>query len=244
VETLGVVSDSLSVSESVHLDSGFRTAGSPWVLFALGFGGRACRPTAPYQITAGDAASLAAAACFAAPPPKVIIDTDYNTISDDGEVGIMASQLYAQGVIDFLGFTLPTGNQWRDQEVSDCLKAVERLGVERRVRIHPGSQYPLVHNYKDYLYEKFFFPNASDYVGAYSAPQPGLGQLVPPPGGFATHTKPSRIDAVDFLVQKIHKYPHEVTIFAIGPLTNIAMAIRKDPTIAPLIIAGSISTLH
>jgi inosine-uridine nucleoside N-ribohydrolase len=90
-------------------------------------------------------------ACFAGPPPKVIIDTDYNTISDDGQVGIMASQLYAQGVIDFLGFTIPTGNAWRDQEVSDCLKAVERLGVEHRARIHPGSQYPLVHDYKEYL---------------------------------------------------------------------------------------------
>jgi purine nucleosidase len=178
---------------------------------------------------------LSATACFAAPPPKVIIDTDYNTISDDGQVGIMASQLYAQGAIDFLGFTIPTGNQWRDQEVSDCLKAVERLGVEHRVRIHPGSQYPLVHDYKDYLYEKFLFPNASDYVGAYSAPQPSPGQLVPPPDGFATHTKPSRVDAVDFLIQKIHKYPHEVTILAIGPLTDIAMAIRQDPTIVPLV---------
>jgi purine nucleosidase len=84
--------------------------------------------------------------------PKVIIDTDYNTIGDDGQVGAMASQLYGQGVIDLLGFTIVSGNQWRDQEVVDCLKAVERMGVEHRVKVYVGSQYPLVHDYKAYLY--------------------------------------------------------------------------------------------
>src|ERR1700739_1290697 len=82
------------------------------------------------------------ATCLAG-PPKVIIDTDFNTISDDGQVAVMAAQLYAQGVIDLLGFTIPSGNQWRDQEVSDCLKAVERLGIEHLVKVHVGSQYPL-----------------------------------------------------------------------------------------------------
>ena len=30
-------------------------------------------------------------------PPKIIIDTDFNTIGDDGQVAVMAAQLYAQG---------------------------------------------------------------------------------------------------------------------------------------------------
>jgi purine nucleosidase len=90
------------------------------------------------------------AACLAS-PPKVIIDTDFNTISDDGQVAVMAAQLYAEGTIDLLGFTIASGNQWRDQEVSDCLKAVERLGIERLVGVYVGSQYPILHDYKDYL---------------------------------------------------------------------------------------------
>jgi purine nucleosidase len=76
--------------------------------------------------------------CLANPskvsPPKVIIDTDFNTIFDDGQVGAMAAQLFADGTIDLLGFTIATGNEWRDQEVAECLKAVERMGIEKYVK--------------------------------------------------------------------------------------------------------------
>jgi inosine-uridine nucleoside N-ribohydrolase len=178
--------------------------------------------------------SLGAMPCFA-DPAKVIIDTDFNTIGDDGQVAAMAAQLYAQGTIDLLGFTIPSGNQWRDQEVSDCLKAVERLGIENTVRVYVGAQYPLLHDYKSYLYEVHLFGKPIDYVGAYEHPQPSPNQLVPPPDGFATHTKPARQDAVDFIIETIHRYPHEVTILEIAPPTNVALAIRKDPTIVPLI---------
>ena len=172
--------------------------------------------------------------CLAS-PPKVIIDTDFNTISDDGQVAVMAAQLFAQGTIDLLGFTIASGNQWRDQEVSDCLKAVERLGIENRVKVYVGSQYPILHDYKDYLYEQQLFGPPIDYVGAYSQPQPNPKKLVPPPDGFATHTRPAKTNAVDFIINTIHRYPHEVTILEIAPPTNLGLAFRKDPTIIPLI---------
>jgi inosine-uridine nucleoside N-ribohydrolase len=171
-----------------------------------------------------------------ADPPKVIIDTDFNTIGDDGQVAVMAAQLFAEGTIDLLGFTIPSGNHWRDQEVSDCLKAVERLGIEDRVKVYVGAQYPLLHDYKSYLYEVQLFGPRTQYVGAYAKTQPaGPGDLVPPPDGFATHTRPAKEDAVDFIIETIHRFPHEVTILEIAPPTNMALAIRKDPTIVPLI---------
>lgn len=113
-------------------------------------------------------------------PPKVIIDTDFNTMFDDGQVAVMAAQLYSKGAIDLLGFTIATGNQWRDQEVSDCLKAVERLGIEYRAKVYMGSQYPLLHNYQSFLYEQLLFGQPIDYVGAYAGPQPTPSQIVPP----------------------------------------------------------------
>jgi inosine-uridine nucleoside N-ribohydrolase len=176
---------------------------------------------------------LGATSCLA-DPPKVIIDTDFNTMGDDGQVAVMAAQLFAQGSIDLLGFTIPSGTQWRDQGVADCLKAVERMGIEHRVKVYVGAQYPLLHDFNSYRLELLKF-GGTDYVGAYSNPQPGPGDLVAPLDGFATHTKPAKKDAVRFLIDTIHRYPHEVTILAIGPLTNVALAIREDPTIVPLI---------
>jgi inosine-uridine nucleoside N-ribohydrolase len=179
--------------------------------------------------------SVVNATASLARPPKLIIDTDFNTLGDDGQVGAMAAQLYAEGVIDLLGFTIPSGNQWRDQEVSDCLKAVERMGIENRVKVYIGAPYPLLHDYKAYLYEQQLFGKAIDYVGAYATPQPDPHHLVPPPDGFAVHTRPAKEDAVDFIIQSVHRYPNEVSILAIGPLTNIAIAVRKDPSVIPLI---------
>ena len=50
----------------------------------------------------------------------------------------------------------------------------------------------------------------------------------------------------DLIIELVHKYPHEVTLIPIGPLTNIALAVSKDPSIVPLvkdivIMGGSIS---
>ena len=179
--------------------------------------------------------SLVSAQLAPAHTPKVIIDTDFNTIFDDGQAVVMAAQLHAQGVINLLGLTVASGNEWRDQEVVETLKAVERLGIEKSVPVYVGSQYPLLHDFKSFLFEQVVSGPPIDYVGAYAGPQPGPNDLVPPPDGFAQHTKPATQDAVDFMIDTIHRYPHEVTILEIAPPTNLALAIRKDPTIVPLI---------
>jgi inosine-uridine nucleoside N-ribohydrolase len=167
--------------------------------------------------------------------PKVIIDTDFNTIGDDGQVAAMAAQLHARGAIDLLGLTVASGNQWLNQGVSDALKAVERLGIERGVKVYVGAQYPLLHDYKSYLYEQMVVGPPVDYVGAFASAPTAPDRLVPPPDGFATHTRPAELDAVDFIIETVHRYPHEVTILEIAPPTNLALAIRKDPSIVPLI---------
>ena len=55
-------------------------------------------------------------------PPKVILDTDFNTISDDGQALAMLAQLDAAGKLDLLGMTVATGNAWLGQETSGALK--------------------------------------------------------------------------------------------------------------------------
>lgn len=52
--------------------------------------------------------------------------------------------------------------------------------------------------------------------------------------------------APDLIIQMVHDSPHEITLVPVGPLTNIALAVEKDPSIVPLVkevilMGGSIS---
>lgn len=167
-------------------------------------------------------------------PLSVILDTDFNTIGDDGQAFAMAAQLHAAGSIHLLGVTIVAGNQYLDQGVSDALRAVERMGVSREVGVYPGANSPFLHTYAAYQLERGTFGNATRYVAAYTSP-PGSQPLVPPPDGFAAFTAPKPQHAVDFIIKAVRSRPHEVVILALGPLTNIALAITQDPGIVPLL---------
>ena len=50
----------------------------------------------------------------------------------------------------------------------------------------------------------------------------------------APHTRPRDDDAAHFLIAQVRAHPHQVTICALGPLTNIALALAIDPHFAEL----------
>ena len=164
---------------------------------------------------------------------KVVMDTDFNTMGDDGQAFVMLVQAMREGKIDLLGLTIVSGNQWRDQEVADALRAVERMGVADRIGVHPGADLPLLHDPATLEPEQRLF--GKGYAGAWREPAPSPKELTAPPDGFAKTTRPSPVDAVDFLVATIMANPHEITVLALGPLTNLALAVRKSPQIVPLI---------
>jgi inosine-uridine nucleoside N-ribohydrolase len=69
---------------------------------------------------------------------------------------------------------------------------------------------------------------------------------VPPLAEGMPATKAIEEDAAHFLVRQVRAHPHEVTIYAAGPMTNIALAIRIDPEFAELtkgivIMGGSLN---
>ena len=181
-------------------------------------------------------AALATAAPTADVPPrtreKVILDTDFTTTGDDGMVAIMAAQLHAQGAIELLGITVVAGNEWLQQEVADALRAVERLGIADTVGVYAGARYPLVHDYRALEQERALWGVGGSW---YRHPEPPDDALVLPLDGFATATRVQPKHAVDFIVDSITQLPHEVTLLAIGPLTNLALAIRTHPEIVPLV---------
>jgi inosine-uridine nucleoside N-ribohydrolase len=162
---------------------------------------------------------------------KVILDSDYTTIGDDGQVGVMAMQLHAEGVINLLGITVVASNQWLPQEVSDALKAVERMGLTDKVGVYAGARYPLVHDYKT-MDERDLYNVGGSW---YRKPEPPDDAVIPPLDGFATKAKVQPLHAANFIIDTVKRYPHEVTLLAIGPATNIALAIRLAPEIVPLI---------
>jgi inosine-uridine nucleoside N-ribohydrolase len=178
-------------------------------------------------------ASGVATAAPTAAPQKIIIDTDFTTTGDDGQVLIMAAQLYAQGRIDLLGITTVAGNGWLNQETSDALKAVERMGIADRVGVYAGAHDPLLHDHATILQENALF---GGYIGgSWNRPEPADDHLTAPLDGFATTVKVQQQHAVEFMIDTIRKYPHQVTILSIGPMTNLALAIRLHPEIVPLI---------
>src|ERR1700709_1444534 len=78
--------------------------------------------------------------------PKVIMDSDFNTMGDDGQLFAMTTQLMAQGKVNLLGLTVVTGNDWLLQEQADAQKAVDGGKVRYFECVCRGANYPLQYN--------------------------------------------------------------------------------------------------
>jgi len=168
---------------------------------------------------------------------KIIFDTDFATTNDDGQTLIMAAQLHQEKRIELLGVTVVTGNNWLQQELADALWAVERLGIGDEVGVYAGALYPLVHDPKGLKAERELFGfGGAHHRTSFHRPEPqSQADLEVPPGGFAQNTRPRSQHGVDFIIDTVRANPGEVSLLVIGPVTNIAMAIRKAPDIVPLI---------
>jgi inosine-uridine nucleoside N-ribohydrolase len=144
----------------------------------------------------------------------------------------MAAQLHAAKTIDLLGVTVVAGNEWLPQEVAEALRAVERLGIDAEVGVYSGARYPLVHDYKAVAQERALWGVGGSW---YRRPEPADNELIAPFDGFARRAHVQSEHAVNFIIDTIKKHPHEVTLLVIGPVTNVALAIRMNPEIVPLI---------
>lgn len=169
-------------------------------------------------------------------PQKVIFDTDFNLFGDDGQAFVLAAQAHAAGRIQILGMTLVAGNTWIEEQRPIAAKAVERVGLEADIPVFAGADRPLLHSQASFEEEKALLGVGDGYYGAWSHPKPkSEADIALSPDGAAQHTKIQEKHAVDFIIETVRANPGQVTILAIGPITNIALAIRKAPDIVPLI---------
>ena len=134
--------------------------------------------------------------------------------------------------IEVLGITVVSGDAWRDEEVAHTLRLLEIIG-RRDIPVVPGAAFPLVRTRDEaQIWQERYGKVA--YAGAWDERWWHEPFVVPALPEGAPTSKPADEDAAHFMVRMVRKYPHEVTIYEGGPMTNTALAIALDPQFAEL----------
>ena len=139
-------------------------------------------------------------------PKRIIFDTDPGI--DDACAILLA---LASPEVSVEGLSVVHGNCSLEQATTNALSVLE-LANAARIPVVKGCELPLVQ-------PSLLAPETHGDTGLGYAKLPS-----PRTGHIAQH-------AIDFLIEKILASPGEITLLAIGPLTNIALAIRQEPRI-------------
>ncbi len=134
---------------------------------------------------------------------RVILDTDPGI--DDALAIILALN---SPEIELVGITTVCGNVYVDRAVKNVyriLRFMDRMDIP----VYRGAYKPIINE-----------PNVIEDIHGTD----GLGDIDLP-----TPDEDTRGNAIQFILEEVNEKPNEVTIVALGPLTNIAMAILIDP---------------
>ncbi len=137
---------------------------------------------------------------------KVIIDTDPGI---DDTMAIAYAVAHPQ--IDLIGLTAIFGNVSVAEATENALKLLDFL--EHEADVAKGEPVPIAIEPRPHSY----FVHGSN----------GLGEVELP----ATERKPVELSGPEYLIEQTRKFPGEINICAVGPLTNLARALELDPTI-------------
>jgi purine nucleosidase len=143
-------------------------------------------------------------------PKKVIIDTDPGT--DDALALLLA---FNSPEVEVQAITIVAGNVTADLGLENALKVASLAG---------GCDIPVAKGAVHPLFQKL---NTEEFWNGRN----GLGGAELPASKCAASVQ----FGPDLIIELVHKYPHEITLVPIGPLTNIALAASNDPSIIPLV---------
>ena len=174
---------------------------------------------------------LLAAACLAQEKRYVVIDQDAAGPAGTDMMSILV--LLQSPQVETLGITVVTGDAWRDEEVMHALRLLEIVG-RTDIPVVPGAAFPLIRTQAwTALWQKQF--GKIDYLGAWNPGPDSHGPYEAPPlKEGAPKIRAAKEDAAHFLIRTVRAHPHQVTIYAAGPMTNIALALSLDPQLAEL----------
>jgi purine nucleosidase len=172
---------------------------------------------------------------------KVVVDQDARGPGTSDQQAILV--FLQSEKFDVLGITTVSGDQWVKEETQHVLRMLEISG-HTDVPVYQGAEFPLLNSKEESerweaMYGKF------EYKGAWTdrfEPQRSIvfempyhaPDVVPPMPEGEPHIKAASGTAAEFIIQMVHKYPGEVVLWAGGPLTNYALALKLDPSVATL----------
>jgi purine nucleosidase len=140
-------------------------------------------------------------------PRKIILDCDPG---QDDTIAILLA--HGSPEIDLRAITTVAGNQTLDRTTLNARRVATVAGI-RGVPIAAGCDRPLLRE----------LVTAGEIHGASGLDGPTFGEPAVPLEG--TH-------AVDLIVDLVMGSPGDLTLVPTGPLTNVAMALRREPRIA------------
>ena len=139
-------------------------------------------------------------------PHTIILDTDPG-IDDSFAI----AYAIAHPEVELIALTTIYGNVTIEQGTENALKILSAFGGKADVAMGEKGPLSIPQNHP------------SDYVHGKN----GLGDYELP----KTDTKIVELSAAEYIVKAVNDAPGEITICAVGPLTNIAKALELDPTI-------------
>jgi purine nucleosidase len=167
---------------------------------------------------------------------KVIYDQD-----NSGPFGtdILGTLMMLQADnIDLLGITLVTGDDWMKQEMAYTLRLLELMG-RTEIPVYPGAEFPMLNTKEEWqLRQQLYGGHRLDsWMGGFNRTNGGPNEIkpLPPPYDRLANIKPQQEHAARFIIRAVRENPGQVTIYAGGPLTNLALAIALAPDIVRLV---------
>lgn len=158
---------------------------------------------------------------------KVIADQDSGGPQGTNLLSLL--MLLRAPEIDLLGITTVSGDQWVEPATVFALWATEQAG-RTDVPVIKGAENPLVNTPREVELREALYGSYVGWHGSFNPDAPKASETWAPPGGYPK-VKARAGRAADFIIDTIHANPGEVVLYCAGPLTNVAVAVRMDPTI-------------
>ncbi len=171
----------------------------------------------------------------AAAPSLVFFDNDFAGPGGSDIQSLLP--LINRDDVQLLGLGVVTGDAWREEECAHLLRFLE-IAHQTRIPVYRGAEMPLLRTQAEMRgweqrYGRILWKGAwnARRHGDEHADQP---RLIPSMREGQPALQPAAESAMSAMIRLVRAHPHQVTIIAAGPMTDLALAIREAPDLPAL----------